>query len=119
MFFKSNYLILSCLFFCFFCGSSRAQQPILFDHLNIEKGLSQNSVLSVAQDQDGFIWLGTRHGLNRYDGYRFKVYLKNPSDSTSLRNDYINALYKDHLGSLWIGTDLGLHRYNSKKESLQ
>ncbi|MGY0041152.1 two-component regulator propeller domain-containing protein [Pedobacter sp. NJ-S-72] len=43
--------------------------------MNIEKGLSQNSVLSVAQDQEGFIWLGTRHGLNRYDGYRFKVYL--------------------------------------------
>lgn len=119
MLFKSKHFILSCLFFCLISSKIKAQQPIFFDHLNIEKGLSQNAVLAVTQDQDGFIWLGTRHGLNRYDGYRFKVYLTNPADSTSLKNDYINTLFRDHAGSLWIGTDFGLHKYNSKKESFE
>jgi ligand-binding sensor domain-containing protein/DNA-binding response OmpR family regulator/nitrogen-specific signal transduction histidine kinase len=117
--FKPNYFLFPALFFCFICSQLSAQQPILFDHLNIEKGLSQNAVLSIAQDRNGFIWLGTRRGLNRYDGYRFKIYLNNPADSNSLRNDYINALYKDHKGSLWIGTDAGLQKYNSQKESFE
>ncbi|RAJ37251.1 hybrid sensor histidine kinase/response regulator transcription factor [Pedobacter cryoconitis] len=116
---KLNYFLFQALFFCFICSQLSAQQPILFDHLNIEKGLSQNAVLSIAQDRDGFIWLGTRRGLNRYDGYRFKIYLNNPADSNSLRNDYINALYKDQKGSLWVGTDAGLQKYNSQKESFE
>ncbi|MBB6272381.1 ligand-binding sensor domain-containing protein/signal transduction histidine kinase/DNA-binding response OmpR family regulator [Pedobacter cryoconitis] len=119
MLFKPNYFIFCCLFFCFTFSYTSAQQPILFDHLNIEKGLSQNAVLAIAQDQDGFIWLGTRRGLNRYDGYRFKIYLNNPADSTSLQNDYINALYRDRNGLLWVGSDAGLQKYKRKTESFE
>lgn len=117
--FKPNYFLFPVLFFCFVCSQLSAQQPILFDHLNIEKGLSQNAVLSIAQDQNGFIWLGTRRGLNRYDGYRFKIYLNDPADSNSLKNDYINTLYRDQKGSLWVGSDAGLQKYNSQKESFE
>jgi len=107
------------LFSCFVCGNIHAQQQVLFDHLNIEKGLSHNGVLSITQDQNGFIWLGTGHGLNRYDGYGFKVYLNNPSDSSSLNDNYINALYNDRKGSLWVGTDAGLQKYNNNRESFE
>ena len=107
------------LFSCFVCGNIHAQQPVLFDHLNIEKGLSHNGVLSITQDRNGFIWLGTGHGLNRYDGYGFKVFLNNPSDSTSLKDNYINALYNDRNGSLWVGTDAGLQKYNNSQESFE
>ncbi|QNK61607.1 response regulator [Pedobacter sp. PAMC26386] len=116
---KTNYFILSALFFFLFCSKTKAQQPIFFDHLNIEKGLSHNSVLSIAQDKNGFMWLGTGHGLNRYDGFGFKVYLNSPSDSTTLKDNYINALYNDHSGVLWVGNDVGLQQYHSQTESFE
>jgi len=68
---------------------------IRFNHITIEHGLSQSTVYAIVQDQYGFMWFGTRNGLNRYDGYNFNVYLQNPPDPQSLSHNLINCLMED------------------------
>jgi signal transduction histidine kinase/ligand-binding sensor domain-containing protein/DNA-binding response OmpR family regulator len=82
-------------------------------------GLSSNSQRCITQDKEGFIWIGTADGLNRFDGYSFKVFRKNPNDSTrSLKSNIINCLFTDSYGNLWIGAySGGLSRYNKEKDN--
>ncbi len=88
-------------------------QDFKIEHLSLEEGLSQSIVYSITQDHKGFMWFGTQDGLNRYDGYSFKVYKPQPFDSTSLRNNSITALLTDKNGQLWVGTSWGgLHLYD-------
>ncbi|MCU0433487.1 MAG: SpoIIE family protein phosphatase [Bacteroidia bacterium] len=82
-------------------------QDFKFNHLGRENGLSQSVVNCVLQDHNGFMWFGTQEGLNRYDGYTFKVYKRIPGDTTSLSNNFIYSLCEDHLGNIWIGTNGG------------
>jgi two-component system sensor histidine kinase ChiS len=82
-------------------------KDIQFDRISIEQGLSQSVVLCILQDSKGFMWFGTQDGLNRYDGYAFKVYEHDPQDPDSLSNSFVLALYEDGLGVLWIGTNGG------------
>jgi hypothetical protein len=82
-----------------------------FVRLSIQDGLSQGSGLSIIQDRRGFIWIGTEDGLNRYDGYRFRVY-RPSEDPSSLSNNSANVLFEDSQGVLWVGTNSGLNRYN-------
>jgi ligand-binding sensor domain-containing protein len=82
-------------------------------YLRTEEGLSQNEVTSILQDNEGFMWFGTRSGLNRYDGYEFLVFDQVPGDSGSLVNTSIEKIYKDSKGIIWIGTKSnGISRYN-------
>jgi ligand-binding sensor domain-containing protein/signal transduction histidine kinase len=88
-----------------------------FDHISIEEGLSQSSVGVIFQDSRGFLWFGTQDGLNRYDGYTFKVYKPDPDAPHSLSDRYITAIVEDKEGYLWIGTRLGgLNRYDPRTE---
>ncbi len=89
-----------------------------FSHLFSENGLSQNTVHSVLQDSRGFMWFATEDGLNRYDGYNFKVYKNNPQDSTSISDNFIWTIFKDKSGILWIGTNNGgLCKYDELSDS--
>ncbi len=84
-----------------------------FDHLSVEQGLSQASVRTILQDRRGFLWIATQDGLNRYDGYRFKVYKQDADDPGSLRGNTVYALLEDRAGVLWAGTwGGGLNRYH-------
>lgn len=69
------------------------------------------------QDTLGFIWLGTKDGLNRYDGNSFKVFRNEPEDSTTIGNGYIRCLYKDRQGRMFAGTQRGLYQYHPRTES--
>ncbi len=82
-------------------------QRIKFEHISLEHGLSQSSVLCILQDSKGFMWFGTRDGLNKYDGYDFVVYRHDPEDPHSLGGNAVWAIYEDRAGVLWIGTDGG------------
>jgi len=82
-----------------------------FEHLSVDDGLAQESVLSIVQDPDGFMWFGTQSGLSRYDGYRFTNFRNVVGDSKTLVNNWVRVLYVDRKGRLWIGTDGGLDRY--------
>lgn len=92
-------------------------QSYSFKHYQVENGLSNNAVICSLQDHRGFLWFGTKDGLNRFDGYRFKVFRHNPDDSNSVGNNFIYCLYEDAGGTLWIGTERGLYKYNDQSES--
>lgn len=79
----------------------------VFRHLSAQNGLPQYSATALAQDDDGFIWVGTQGGLARWDGYRFRNYLPVPNDPNSLPDNYVMSLHKDAQGRLWIGTNGG------------
>lgn len=83
-----------------------------FEHYYTFSGLSQSTILSICKDRSGFMWFGTRDGLNRFDGYSFKVYQYQPQNPYSISSsDYIYTLFADNSGNLWIGTRNGLNRY--------
>ncbi len=92
--------------------SSQRLNDIQFEHLRVERGLSQGMVLAIVQDRQGFLWFGTADGLNRYDGLSFVVYRPDSYDSTSIGNGRIVALAVDSNNTLWIGTDDGLFSRN-------
>lgn len=81
--------------------------------LGVEKGLSNNSVRCIYQDLDGFFWFGTYDGLNRYDGYGFKIFRHRLNDSLSLPHNYIYSITGDLQKNLWVGTGQGLAVYNN------
>src|SRR5262249_35351585 len=90
---------------------------IPFTRLSTIDGLSQTKVSWIVQDVQGFLWLGTQHGLNRYDGYNFKVFVPDPGDPHTLSGVYITVLFKDRDGRLWIGCDQFLHRFEPATET--
>jgi len=112
---KSIKVALVLLTFMFFSLCHLGAQPMHFNSLNVRDGLSQSGVLDVIQDQEGFMWFATRHGLNRYDGLRFKIYTQNANPS-SISGDYINAITIDRKGRLWIGTNHGLDLYDKERD---
>lgn len=83
-----------------------------FSHFSSDDGLSSSWVTCILQDPQGYIWIGTGDGLNRYDGYNFEVFKSNPKDSTSLSSNFIYSLNIDSQGELWIGTSRGVNIYN-------
>ncbi len=106
---------LFCIHFITLCSVLYGQEDqSVFERITLEQGLSQSSVFSIAQDQQGFLWFATQEGLNRYDGYNFKIYRHTSSDSFSLSDNYINTVFVDHRGVLWAGTQFGgLNEYES------
>jgi hypothetical protein len=88
--------------------------PLRFEHLTIDDGLSQNTVVALLQDREGFLWAATQDGgLNRYDGYNFTVYKHDSQNPNSLSQSSIISLYEDRDGMIWIGTwGGGLNRLN-------
>lgn len=104
------------------CNSSLAQNwedNLFFRNINTKDGLSNPTTNCIYQDSRGFIWIGTVGGLNKYDGYEFKVFEYNPSDSNSLPNNRINALYEDSDNNLWIATSGGLAQLNYKNDRIK
>ncbi|MEQ9234287.1 two-component regulator propeller domain-containing protein [Coleofasciculus sp. E2-BRE-01] len=91
---------------------------IKFEHITTAQGLSQSGIRAIIQDSQGFMWFGTEYGLNKYDGYRFKIYQYNERDSNSLSDNFINSLYEDEFGTIWIATDGGgLNKFDRETES--
>ena len=94
-------------------------QSMNFSRLTINEGLSQNTIYSIFQDKTGFVWIGTEDGLNRFDGYEFKVYRHLPYDKNSIRSNQINNIYESQNGDLWIATSTGLDFFDRKTENFK
>ncbi|MGL4595937.1 MAG: ligand-binding sensor domain-containing protein, partial [Bacteroidia bacterium] len=99
-------------------GWSVRAQDYKFSHIGVEQGLSQSVVNCMLQDSKGFMWFGTQEGLNRYDGYNFKVFKRDPQNSNSIAGNFIYTLFEDKNGISWIGTNgNGLDAYNPVLET--
>lgn len=90
-------------------------ESLTFEHIGTHEGLSQVNVTCIIQDSRGFMWIGTRNGLNRYDGYKVITFRNNPADNYSVSNNMITDLREDKNGNIWIATHGGLNRYDRKK----
>ena len=90
-------------------------QDYKFDHITTDNGLSQGVINCIFQDKEGFIWIGTNDGLNRYDAYSFKIYKNISDDSSSISGNIIVSIAEDSSSNLWIATrNDGLNFYNRK-----
>ena len=99
---------------------SAQSQAMRFERISQEQGLSQGTVNCVLQDDVGFLWIGTQDGLNRYDGYSFRIYKHDPLNPDSLTSSWIEALVQDAAGNLWIGTGGGgLARWNRHSDGFE
>ena len=97
--------------------AQKPPQQIRFSNITSSNGLSQNTVNCIIQDNKGFVWIGTANGLNRYNGYQFKIYKNEQGNENSLSNNYVVALYQDRKGYIWIGTfGGGVNRFNPDTE---
>ncbi len=108
--------IIFSLFWLFGLLPVLSAQQYYFKHYLVENGLSNNSVACSLQDRDGFLWFGTINGLNRFDGYSFKIFRHDPEDSTSIGSNFIRCIYEDKNNILWIGTNKGIYLYNTRSE---
>lgn len=111
------YLFISCIFIPL--NNYSQDKQITFERITIDDGLSQGSISSILQDHKGFMWFGTKDGLNRYDGYNFTIFKNSPFDSTSLSSNYVECMALDKKGTLWIGTSDGLNKYDENIESFK
>jgi len=92
-----------------------AQKSNEYESVTTAEGLSQGMVFDMLQDQDGFIWVATKNGLNRYDGYSFKVFTNDPYNPHSLSSNIIMKLFEDSKGRIWAGTEnSGINIYDKK-----
>jgi signal transduction histidine kinase/ligand-binding sensor domain-containing protein/DNA-binding response OmpR family regulator len=93
------------------------EQNLKFEHLNTKEGLSQSNVRCIFQDSRGFMWFGTRDGLNKYDGYSFTVYKNDTQNKNSISHNCIEDIIEDAVGNLWISTwGGGLNKYDREKD---
>ena len=95
----------------------REANDIAFTRIGSTRGMSQSRVSQILQDDQGFMWFGTQYGLNRYDGYTFKVFTHDPLREDSLGGADIRALFKDRAGHLWIACDQRLDRFDPVTEA--
>ncbi|NIJ46474.1 signal transduction histidine kinase/ligand-binding sensor domain-containing protein/DNA-binding response OmpR family regulator [Wenyingzhuangia heitensis] len=92
-------------------------EDLRFKHLSIKEGLSQRSVTSIIQDSKGYLWFGTRDGLNMFDGTDVIVFRHNSEDTTSLSHSWVTSVFEDSNRNIWVGTTDGLNLYNPKERN--
>ena len=92
-----------------------AQKPVGYEVLSTADGLSQGMIFDILQDKEGFVWVGTKNGLNRFDGYKFKVFTNDPFNANTISSNTILKLFEDSKGRIWVGTEnSGLNIYDKK-----
>ncbi len=97
----------------FWVVNAQVQNPTAYETITTAQGLSQGMVFDILQDKEGFIWVATKNGLNRYDGYSFKVFTNDPYNANTLSSNTIVKLFEDSRGRIWAGTeDAGLNIYD-------
>ncbi|GAA3594211.1 two-component regulator propeller domain-containing protein [Flavivirga amylovorans] len=115
---KKEYTIFFLFIFSFVLSFAQ-NEAYQFKHISTLDGLSQSSVMAIHQDRLGQIWIGTREGLNKYDGNSFKVYKTDQDNKNSICNNDILCIYEDSEGFIWIGTHNGLSKYNPQNDTFK
>ena len=111
-------MLLVCCAWAFALDPARDTPTLHFHHLKLADGLSNSDVRAIVQDHQGFMWFGTwLGGLDRYDGYTFKVYKHDDQDDGSIAGNTIRTIYVDRTGVLWVATNEGIDRYDRDTDS--
>ncbi len=110
-------LYVTVIFWMIALQSIVAQSPYIFHHLNTNDGLSNSNIRSMLRDEYGFLWVGTDSGLNRYDGYGFKVYTMQSGKPNTLESNNIVDLQEDGLGNIWVNLGYVYMVYNRNKDN--
>ncbi|UPK72074.1 two-component regulator propeller domain-containing protein [Chitinophaga filiformis] len=106
-------VIFYCLIFLYLKGSG---QQIRFRNYSVAEGLPSSTVRAIAQDDQGYLWFGTKNGISRFDGYQFRNFQYKKNDSTSLGNNFIHCIARVDSIHLWIGTENGVYILDLEKE---
>lgn len=102
------------------CGlSANASTNYRFSHLTSVEGLPHQQINAIKQDNYGRLWIGTRNGLARYDGYEMKTYFSGENDSTSLSNSTVNVIFQDSKQRIWVATEGGVCRYRPETDDFK
>lgn len=104
------------LFFSFFISQSTCAQQFFFRHYTVSDGLCANTIWDIEQDDQGYMWFGTKYGLSRFDGYNFKSFQKQKGVPGTLGNNFIRKIFKFDARTFWIGTDEGIYIFNLETE---
>lgn len=110
-----KYLCTAVLLVLLLSNQSYTQQ-ILFRNYSVTDGLCSNTVWSISQDDKGYMWFGTKNGLNKFDGYEFKSYQFHKENQKSIGNNFIHAICKYDSKVYWIGTEQGVYILNLENE---
>ncbi len=110
-------IVLSVCSLSFAAGRESGTNAYSVLHYSVEDGLSQNTVMAILQDDDGYMWFGTWDGLNRFDGYTFTTYKSSPRTDQKMKNSRIHFIYEDALHYIWVQTyDGNIHRFDKHTE---
>ncbi len=113
-------LVIYSLIVIILCSNGIQSQTIRFNQLTTEDGLSNNNVFEIMQDRLGFLWFATDDGLNRFDGYDFKIFRHDPLNKNSISGNSVWSIKEDHKGNIWTGTKSGwLNCYNPVEEKFR
>jgi signal transduction histidine kinase/ligand-binding sensor domain-containing protein/DNA-binding response OmpR family regulator len=114
-----NRLTLLIFLLLLFINSTLSAENFYFRQYQVENGLSNNNINCFVQDAHGFLWVGTRDGLNRFDGYSYRIFRYNDDIKNSIGNNWILSLAIDRNGSMWVGTFMGIYKYDDIDESFK
>ena len=98
-----------------FCSLAQVPSPLVFSRLTKKEGLSSNTTFRVAQDKQGFLWIATQNGLQRYDGARFLTFRHIPGNSSSIPENNVNRLFIDSKERLWVLFDKHIGIFNTSR----
>ncbi|WP_029284670.1 hybrid sensor histidine kinase/response regulator transcription factor [Pedobacter sp. R20-19] len=113
---KISRAVVLLLFFSLFILNSVTAQKIFFRHYTVSDGLCANTIWDIEQDDQGYMWFGTKYGLSRFDGYDFKSFQFQKGIPGSLGNNFIRKIFKYDAKTFWIGTDEGIYIFNLETE---
>lgn len=109
------FIVICLVFSAGWPGAGLAQTAGGYESISTAQGLSQGLINDMIQDRDGFIWIATKGGLNRYDGYGFKIFTSDPTDTNTISSNAVSTLLEDKRGRIWVGTsDGGVNVYDKK-----
>lgn len=112
-----HYIVRRLLIFLYLVPTFLIGQKQSVSSITTEDGLSQGMIFDILKDKDGFLWFATKNGLNRYDGYNFKIFTHDPFDSLSVSGDVILSILEDSGGRFWVNTESnGLNYFDKEKE---
>lgn len=116
---KHAYLFAICVLFSLLPTHRATAQSYYFKNYQVQQGISGNTITSILQDRKGFMWFGTRNGLNRFDGTQFRIFSQDTDNPSSIGSNSILSLFEDPAEKLWVGTYKGIYLYDAIKESFR